>query len=87
MVSKLQMFLIYSFWYVLLDPHINFHVEKLTIFFKNIWMWDNVLYVNHVFLTLVGSKANSSSDNPWEQWMVFGVASWIGNWILVMINN
>jgi hypothetical protein len=31
MVSKSQLFLIYSFLYVLLDPHINFHVgEELT---------------------------------------------------------
>jgi hypothetical protein len=36
---------------------------------------------------LVGSKTNSSNDNPWEQWIVFDTTSWIGNWILIMINN
>jgi hypothetical protein len=28
MVSKLQLFLIYSFLHVLLDPHKNFHVRE-----------------------------------------------------------
>jgi len=34
----------------------------------------------------MGSKINSFSDNPWEGWMVFVIASWIGNWIFIMIN-
>jgi hypothetical protein len=42
--------------------------------------------LTHVVM-LVGSKTNSSNDNPRKQWMVFVVASWIGNWILVMIND
>jgi hypothetical protein len=27
-------------------------------------MWDDVVYVNPCFLMLVGSKTNSSNDNP-----------------------
>jgi len=65
MVSKLQLFSIYSFLHVLLDPHKNFHVRKE--FLKIIiivQMWDNAIYVNPCFLMLMGSKTNSSSDNP-----------------------
>jgi hypothetical protein len=68
MVSRLQLFSIYSFLHVLLDLHKNFHVgkelTKIVLFFVQIW--NNVVYVNPCFLTLVGSKTNSSSDNPWE---------------------
>jgi hypothetical protein len=66
MVSKSQLFLIYSFLYLPLDPHKKFHVgEELTNFYLFfVWMQDNVVYVNPCFLTLVGSKTNSSSDNP-----------------------
>jgi hypothetical protein len=32
-------------------------------------------------------KTNSSSDNLWEQWLVLTTVSWIGNWILVIIND
>jgi len=42
-------------------------------------MWNNVIYVNPCFLTLMGSKFDSSNDNPWEQWIVFAIASWITN--------
>ncbi len=35
----------------------------------------------------MGSKINSSNDNPYERWMILIVTSWIGNWILVMIND
>jgi len=35
----------------------------------------------------MGSKTNSSSDNPWEWWMVFATISWIKNWIFVIIND
>jgi hypothetical protein len=49
MVSKLQLFSIYSFLYVFLDPHRNFHVEKeLTILFY-FWMQNYVVYVNFLF--------------------------------------
>jgi hypothetical protein len=40
-----------------------------------------------MFLMLLGSKTNSSNDNPWKWWMVLAVTSWIGNWILIMIND
>jgi uncharacterized membrane-anchored protein len=50
-------------------------------------MWDNVVYVNPYFLTLMGSKTNSFNDNPSEWWMVIIIASWIENWILIMIND
>jgi hypothetical protein len=47
MVFKLQLFLIYSFLYVFLDPHRNFHFgEEVTIFSSFVQMWDNVMYVN-----------------------------------------
>ncbi len=49
MVFKSQLFLIYSFSYVLLNPHKNCHVGELTKKFEKIWMWDDVVYVNHVF--------------------------------------
>jgi hypothetical protein len=50
MVFKLQLFLIYSFLYVLLDPHRNFHFgEDLTNFFSFVQMWDNVIYFNPCF--------------------------------------
>jgi len=40
-------------------------------------MQNNVVYVNSSFLTIIGSKVNSPSDNPWEQWMVLVATSWI----------
>jgi hypothetical protein len=50
MVSKLQLFSIYSFLYVLLDPHRNFHVgEELTKIVFVVWMRDNVVYINPFF--------------------------------------
>jgi hypothetical protein len=89
MVSKLQLFSIYSFLHVHLDSHKKVHVggELTKIFFLLFQMWDTEIYVNPCFLTLVGSKTNSYSDNPWEEWMVLIVTSWIENWILVMIND
>jgi NAD/NADP transhydrogenase beta subunit len=90
MVSKLQLFSIYSFLYVFLDPHKNFHVqEELTniVFFLFKGMIMLYMLVNPCFLMLVKSKTNSSCDNPWEWWMVLVAASWIGNWIYVMIND
>ncbi len=50
-ISKLQFFSIYSFPYVFLDPHRNFHVgrELTKIFFLFVQMWDNVVYVNPCF--------------------------------------
>jgi hypothetical protein len=30
---------------------------------------------------------NSSSNNPWEQWMSLTTTSWIENWIFVLIND
>ncbi len=35
----------------------------------------------------MGSKTNSFNDNPRKQWPVLAIASWIGTWILVMIND
>jgi hypothetical protein len=42
-------------------------------------MKDNDVYVNPCFLMLVGSKTDSSNDNPWEWWMVLTIVNWIGN--------
>jgi hypothetical protein len=65
MVSKLQLFSIYSFLHVFLDPHTDFHVKEE--FNKNIFsfvqMQDNVIYVNPCFKMLMGSKTNSYNDN------------------------
>ncbi len=56
-----------------------------------IYFWfrcEIMLYMlTHVFLTLVESKVNSYSDNPWQQWVVLIVVSWIGNWIVIMIHT
>jgi len=51
MVSKLQLFSIYSFLYVLLDPHRNFHVgEKLTKIVFLLFECETMLYMlTHVF--------------------------------------
>jgi hypothetical protein len=64
MVSKSQFFLIYSFLYVLLDPHRKFPIKKeLTKIIFLLFRCRIMLYMlTHVFLTLVGSKANSSND-------------------------
>ncbi len=65
MISKLQLFPIYSFLYVFLDPHKKFHVGKELIFFKNfIRLWMMLYMLTHVFLTLMKLKTNSSNDNP-----------------------
>ncbi len=48
-------------------------------------MWEKIIYDSPCFLTLVGSKVNSSNDNPSDQWMVLSATNWIGNWILVII--
>jgi hypothetical protein len=37
------------------------------------------MYVNPCFLTLVRSKADSLSDNPWKWWMVIAIVSLIEN--------
>ncbi len=71
----------------LLDPHKNFHVGEELTKKKFVWMQDNVIYVNPFLKTLVGSKTNSSNDNPWKWWMVFVPTSWIENWIIVVIND
>jgi hypothetical protein len=38
-------------------------------------MHDDNVYVNPCFLTLIWLKINSSSDNPWEQWIVLVMIS------------
>jgi hypothetical protein len=66
MVLKLQLFSIYSFLHVLLDPHKKNSCWKGANKndFSFVQMWDNVVCVHPCFKTLVGSKTNSSSDNP-----------------------
>jgi hypothetical protein len=51
MVSKLQLFSIYSFLHVLLDPHKKVHVGKeLTKIFFLLFEWEIMLYMlTHVF--------------------------------------
>jgi hypothetical protein len=89
MVSKSQLFLIYSISICIFGSTYKFScwrgVNKSN--FSFVRMWDNVIYVNPCSITLTRSKANSFSDNPWKQWMVLVATSWIGNWILVMIND
>jgi hypothetical protein len=67
MVSKLQLFSIFSILYVFLDPHKKFHVGKeLAKIFFLLFICGIMLYMlTHIFLTLVESKGNSSSDNPY----------------------
>jgi hypothetical protein len=43
--------------------------------FSFVHMWDNVVFVNSCFSTLIGSKAKSSNDNPSKQWMVLTIVS------------
>jgi hypothetical protein len=64
MVSKLQLFLLYSFIYVLLDPHRKFRIrEELTKINFLLFECRIMLYMlTHVFKTLIGLKANSSND-------------------------
>jgi hypothetical protein len=50
-------------------------------------MQEKTIYDSPCFLTLVGSKANSSNDNPYDRCMVFVVVNWIGNWIFVILWN
>jgi len=57
------------------------------IYFSFIWMPNKEVYVSPYFLTLVSSKTNSHNDNPLEWWMVFTVANWIENKILVIKND
>jgi hypothetical protein len=57
MVSKLQLFSIYSFLYVRLDPHKKFHVgEELTFYFIFVWMQDDVIYVKPMYFNISGIK-------------------------------
>jgi hypothetical protein len=42
-------------------------------------MQDKFVYVNMCFLTLAGSKTNSSSANHWGKWMVLIII--ISKWI------
>jgi len=48
-------------------------------------MREKVVYDSPCFLTLVKSKANSSSCNPYDQWTNLATTNWIGNQILVII--
>jgi hypothetical protein len=56
MVSKLQLFSIYSFLHPLLDPHKKFHVGgELTKIIFLLFECGVMLYMlTHVFLTLMG---------------------------------
>jgi hypothetical protein len=42
-------------------------------------MSDKVIYVKLCFLTFVGSKTNSSKNNPWEGWTILCTTSGIEN--------
>jgi len=53
MVSKLQLFSIYSFIYVLLDPHKKFHLgKKLTKIFFLLFKCEIMLYMLTHFLNI-----------------------------------
>ncbi len=83
----MQKFLIYSFLQLHVDQRESFDVGvELTSIILLLFECKKKQYMMvHVFLTLVGSKANWSNDNPCDQWMVLVAANWIGNWILVII--
>ncbi len=74
MVFKLLLVLIFSFLYLHLNPHRSFDVQKGHIKKKNLLFEYKIMYVRLCFLTLVGSKTNSS-DNPWQQWIVLIIIS------------
>jgi hypothetical protein len=40
-------------------------------------MQNNVIYVNPCFITLIRSKVNSSSDNPWERWNFWSIPKFL----------
>jgi hypothetical protein len=66
MVSKSQLFLIYSFSYLRLDSHLKNCVgEELTKIISLLFECEIIIQymLTHVFLTLIGSKINSS-DKP-----------------------
>jgi hypothetical protein len=48
-------------------------------------MQDKFLYVNMCFLTLVGSKTNSSTANHWGKWMVIIIV--VSKWIINLVLN
>jgi len=89
MVFKLQLFIIFSFLYLILKSHLKIHVGKkpITNYFSFFWMPNKVIYVSPYFLTLVSSKTNSHIDNPLEWWVVFTIANWVENKILVIKND
>jgi len=82
-VSNLQMFLIFSFVYLCIDQRESCHIgiELINIIFLLFICKKKTLYHSPRFLTLVWSKANSSSNNPCDQWMIFFIVNWIENGI------
>ncbi len=54
-------------------------ISKYNLSFVN--MQENTLYHSPCFLILVWSKANSTSDNPCDQWMIIVIVNWIENGI------
>jgi hypothetical protein len=59
LVFKSQLFLIYSFFYVLLNSQKIIHVgeEVIKIVFFLVWMLDNVIYVNQLFFNISKIKS------------------------------
>jgi len=78
MVFMSQLLLIFSFLYVLLDPHkkINVGGELINTIFL-LFQCETKFYM--CFLTFVGSKTNSFKDNPWEGWTILCITSGIEN--------
>jgi hypothetical protein len=74
MVSKLQLFTIFSFLYLILKSHLKIHVvEKPIKFIFLLFECQVKLYMLALFLTLVSSKTNSHNENPLERWIVLTI--------------
>jgi hypothetical protein len=86
-VFNLQMFSNFLFFQLYIDQCESCDVRVELRFFIYLFflMQEKVVYDSPCFLTLVKSKANSSSCNPYDQWTIFATTNWIGNQILVII--
>jgi len=80
-------FQMFSFFQLYIDQceSCDVRVELRFFIFYLFLIQEKVVYDSPCFLTLVKSKANSSSCNPYDQWTIFATTNWIGNQILVII--
>jgi hypothetical protein len=81
-----RLFLVYSLQCLQTFWHWNFPciVNLMNIGFLFFLTWYKIVYVKSCFVTFLGSRTNSSNENPWDRWMVLVIANCTRNWILVM---